>query len=329
MRSVIGFSLSILIHGSIVAYFISHEVKENKPEPNPIAMQMAMFEITTDAPKPTEEKAKPKLTPTNTPLPVEPVNTIETKQPIPTVETVKQTKPEPIKEKALIIKSKPAVIPKSKRVIKKKVEPKKKITKKKLKSKQVVIKKKTPPKPNLVAKKRIAPKPHQINKKVTRHINQQQRLAQQQRAKAIAQQKRRLLLAQQRARVQAQKKAPQVTPKIKKQAPKRKTIRPKVIGNPQLEGQYGNGIRQRIEQKKVYPRRAKRMRKEGIVQLGFTISRNGAISKLRIVKSSGISSLDKGALKTIHKIGRFPIFPSGLNKTFIDYIIPISYSRRN
>ena len=101
-----------------------------------------------------------------------------------------------------------------------------------------------------------------------------------------------------------------------------------MVANPQLERQYEQRIRQRILQKKVYPRLAKRMRKQGVVKVAFTLSKNGALSRLRILQSSGVKSLDKAALQAVKKVGRFPAFPAGIRKHSINYIIPITYRLR-
>ncbi|MEE9327418.1 MAG: TonB family protein [Cocleimonas sp.] len=291
-----------------------------------------MFKIIAPTPKPIEKKAVPKLSSVIAPLPVEPARNTKIEKPIPIKPPIPPVigqlpKPEPKRvkvnqakskiEKVETIKPKSRTIKPRKHVTKKK--PKKRITKKKVEPK-IIPQKKPLPKRRVIAKKKMTPKPQPAHKKVTQYINRKQRQAQQ----ALALQKHRQLLAQQRRQT---KKTTQTSPKPKKQASYKKIPRLKTIGNSHLEDQYGKSIHQRIKQKKVYPRRAKRMRKEGIVNVGFTISKNGTISKLRIIKSSGVLSLDKGALKTIKKIGRFPIFPAGLNKTFIDYIIPISYHR--
>lgn len=119
-------------------------------------------------------------------------------------------------------------------------------------------------------------------------------------------------------------------------APRKRTIPKKRVSthpapkkkhapNPQLERQYGWSVKQIIEQQKSYPKRARRMHKQGIVKVGFSLSRSGNISNLRIVKSSGINSLDKAILKAVRKVGRFPAFPAGIAKQSIRYIIPIAY----
>jgi len=95
--------------------------------------------------------------------------------------------------------------------------------------------------------------------------------------------------------------------------------------NPQIEKRYAKSVQQKIEQHKKYPRRAKRMHRQGVVKVGFTLDKKGVISKLRIVQSSGVTSLDKATLKAVKKVGKFPAFPAGINKPLLSYVIPIAY----
>ncbi len=100
---------------------------------------------------------------------------------------------------------------------------------------------------------------------------------------------------------------------------------PPVTNNPQLEKQYGRSVQQKIEQKKNYPRRAKRRQQQGVTKVGFTLNKNGVIANLRIVQSSGFSRLDNATLQAVKQVGRFPAFPAGITKQSIRYIIPVSY----
>lgn len=73
---------------------------------------------------------------------------------------------------------------------------------------------------------------------------------------------------------------------------------------------------------KSYPRSARHMRKQGIVRVRFNLGRNGRISNVRVVGSSGDNALDKAATKVLIQLGRYqappPDFPSIL-------IVPIRF----
>jgi len=136
LRSLFGFTLSVLVHGSVGAYLLTHNYKVEKPKPKTIAMQMAMFKI-----------APPPLAVTKPVLMAPPEKSIEKiaepkpvlvvsppKQAIkhPVKELVKIEKPKPvIKEKVAVIKPKPKPPAKVKPKFKKKIKTKVKLKKKK------------------------------------------------------------------------------------------------------------------------------------------------------------------------------------------------------
>ena len=346
LRSLFGFTLSVLVHGSVGAYLLTHNYKVEKTKPKTIAMQMAMFKI-----------APPPLAVTKPVLMAPPEKSIEKiaepkpvlvvsppKQAIkhPVKELVKIEKPKPvIKEKVAVVKPKPKpptkVKPKFKKKIKTKVKRKKK--KKILRRKTVVVKKKPKIKP-----RKIAPPKHKAI--VKKHVNKKPKLARKAKASRHRPSPRKAALkrvvrhttnTQQRAPIKkhGRPKTKQVNkpthaskPAVRRKPAARPPTQPKIARNPHLERQYEQGIRQRIEQKKLYPRLAKRMRKQGVVRIAFTINRNGSFSKLRIVQSSGVKSLDKAALQAVKKVGRFPAIPAGIRKSVLSYIIPISYRLR-
>ena len=343
LRSFFGFTLSVLVHGSVGTYLLTHDYKTEKPKPKKIAMQMAVFKITppplavvnpvlmVPPPKTVEKIAKPKPASISPPLkqiikpPVKEIVTLETPKPIllkpPKIETKPKPKP-PIKVK-----------PKLKKKVKKKAKLKKK--KKILKRKTVIAKKKPKIKPRKVV-------PHKRKAIVKKHVTKKPQLARKAKAPTHRPSPKKVALkrvvrhtnSQQRAVIQKHGK-----PKVRKVNKPRQVVRakptirpaaqPKVVNNPHLEQQYEQGIRQRIEQKKVYPRHAKRMRKQGVVKVAFTISRNGIVSRLRIVKSSGVKSLDKAALSAVKKVGRFPAIPAGIRKSAWNFNIKIDYHLRN
>ena len=75
------------------------------------------------------------------------------------------------------------------------------------------------------------------------------------------------------------------------------------------ENEYRNIIVSKIEQNKFYPKRVKRMRKEGDVTVEFILNRNGSIRDMQVIKVIGPSALKKAALKAIKVSALFPPFP--------------------
>ena len=84
-------------------------------------------------------------------------------------------------------------------------------------------------------------------------------------------------------------------------------------------------IRSRIEHQKYYPRMAKRLSHEGVVNLKLVIAANGSIAELKLLTSSGYSSLDNAALEAVKKAAPFPD-PQGNGRKDIALTIPLSYS---
>ncbi|QKG29902.1 energy transducer TonB [Campylobacter sp. RM16187] len=76
-----------------------------------------------------------------------------------------------------------------------------------------------------------------------------------------------------------------------------------------------------IKKHQKYPKRAVKMKHQGVVEISFLFKTNGSVDDIKIIKSSGYDSLDEAAIETIRRA--FKDFPM-LDK---DYIIkiPMSY----
>lgn len=295
-RSLIGLTLSLLVHAGAVAFFVTQDVKKEKPKPKKITLQMAMFQSVPVKKLPAKIKPQPAIE-----------KAVETKP-----ETVVTPPPKPVP-----VVPKPLV--KVKPVIKKKLKLKKRIVKKKKKIKKVIIRKpirkavkKPPAKPRraIPKKKVVARKPRPAVRRTPSPVYKKPPV--------------RRVVPTHPKRAPVAKKPPQ---RVIKPVTKAKPVRPQQ-GNPRLEKQYGKGIYGLINQKKSYPRRAKRRKIQGVVKVAFNIAKNGLISNLRIHQSSGSSLLDKAALDAVRKVGRFPAIPATINKQVLSYIIPISYKLR-
>lgn len=75
------------------------------------------------------------------------------------------------------------------------------------------------------------------------------------------------------------------------------------------ENEYRNIIVSKIEQNKFYPKRVRKMRKEGDVTVEFILNRNGSIQNMQVIDVTGPSALKKAALKAIKVSALFPPFP--------------------
>lgn len=74
--------------------------------------------------------------------------------------------------------------------------------------------------------------------------------------------------------------------------------------------------------RKNYPRQARRMRMQGVVEVEFLWKENKSLAELKIIQSSGHNLLDKSALESIRKASAFfPYYQSDLR-----IVLPIVYN---
>ena len=107
--------------------------------------------------------------------------------------------------------------------------------------------------------------------------------------------------------------------KTQRSAPKQKAIK----------NAYLAKVRSIIEQRKKYPKSAKRMKQQGTAYIKFTISSNGKISHISLSKKCSFSKLNKAALNILKKIGAFTPIPKELNETYLSLTVPIKYKISN
>ena len=77
---------------------------------------------------------------------------------------------------------------------------------------------------------------------------------------------------------------------------------------------YFTGLRKQIELVWVYPADAVQRGLQGAVQLEMTIEKDGRVSKVRVIESSGYATLDENMLKTIKLASPFAPLPKGWGK---------------
>lgn len=124
-----------------------------------------------------------------------------------------------------------------------------------------------------------------------------------------------------------QKPSPKVQPKLTAKVQKvSKKVVVSVAKKQSIRNEYLLKLRKRIEQNKVYPKRAKRLRQEGKVLVSFLIQKNGKIQNISLKGKSSYKRLDKAALELLKKIARFDPIPKELGKDSWAIEVPINYS---
>jgi len=93
-----------------------------------------------------------------------------------------------------------------------------------------------------------------------------------------------------------------------------------------IKNAYLLKLRKKIEQNKVYPKRAKRLRQEGKVLVSFLVRKNGSIQNIKLVGKSSYKRLDEATLELLKKIARFDAIPEELEKNSWTIEVPINYS---
>ncbi|HEY1544572.1 MAG TPA: energy transducer TonB [Xanthobacteraceae bacterium] len=95
----------------------------------------------------------------------------------------------------------------------------------------------------------------------------------------------------------------------------------------QVESWYGHIVTQ-IERNKSYPPAARAHGQKGVVDLAFSIDREGHVISGRIVKSSGYVALDQETLATLRRAQPFPLPPTGLDGEKFDFAVPVKFNIR-
>jgi len=88
---------------------------------------------------------------------------------------------------------------------------------------------------------------------------------------------------------------------------------------------YYDLIRERLKQNTIYPMKAKLKGKEGLTYLSFVLLRDGSVSEIVVLNSSGELMLDQAAMNSIRNSSPFPPFPKNLVEKEIKLNVPISF----
>lgn len=89
---------------------------------------------------------------------------------------------------------------------------------------------------------------------------------------------------------------------------------------------YAAKVRSWLYAHKIYPRRAKLRREEGVVRVWFVIDRRGHLLEGRILEGSGIPVLDEEGRAMLHRASPYPAAPQDLPGDRIEFTAPIEFT---
>ena len=78
---------------------------------------------------------------------------------------------------------------------------------------------------------------------------------------------------------------------------------------------FENAVQRKIQEARLYPDEAKRLGKQGTAEVKFTLSRDGSVTGVNLIGSSGERLLDEEAVSTIKRAAPYPAFPEAIKDT--------------
>ncbi|MBA4757603.1 energy transducer TonB [Sphingosinicella sp.] len=87
---------------------------------------------------------------------------------------------------------------------------------------------------------------------------------------------------------------------------------------------YRRSLHDRIVAARVYPEASRQAREEGSAQIAFVLHRDGTVSDLEVVQSSGHRSLDAAARDAVSRAEPFPVIPAAL-PDLVDIRVPVVF----
>ncbi|MBU0656996.1 MAG: TonB family protein [Gammaproteobacteria bacterium] len=125
----------------------------------------------------------------------------------------------------------------------------------------------------------------------------------------------------------APKPQPQPAPVARPVAPAPQAAPPvQAVDNKAAEAAYRRKLQNLIASRKQYPRMAEKAEVEGSVVVSFTVMPNGAISGVRVTKSSGNEWLDQAAVQAVKAASGALPFPPDIHKTQWAFSLTVNFT---
>lgn len=98
--------------------------------------------------------------------------------------------------------------------------------------------------------------------------------------------------------------------------------------DPKVKENYIAYLRQYIDEHKIYPKNAKRLKQTGIVTVKFRVMEDGTLKNVSVIDSSGFDLLDQAARELLENISHVRAIPKEMGNDSIDVTLPIEYTMR-
>ncbi len=106
----------------------------------------------------------------------------------------------------------------------------------------------------------------------------------------------------------------------------RQAARANAAGNAAVS-HYPGQIVTRLRRALRYPPEARRDRMTGEVHVAFTVSANGGVGGISVVRSSGYPVLDQAAIATVQRAAPFPAIPDAAGRSSWPFTVPLAFTR--
>ena len=99
-------------------------------------------------------------------------------------------------------------------------------------------------------------------------------------------------------------------------------------GDPGAFEDYRTRLQAWLERHKDYPVAARRRRQEGVVELTFTLRRDGTVAAAEVSRPSGSVLLDRAARRMLDRAEPMPAFPDSLPADELELTVPVEFRLR-
>lgn len=100
---------------------------------------------------------------------------------------------------------------------------------------------------------------------------------------------------------------------------------PGVEARRRAEEEYKAALRAALARLRRYPTLSRRLGQEGRVEVGFEVLADGRLRAVRVVRGSGHRRLDRAAVETVERLGRFRPLPPELGRERWELVLPLDY----